>query len=106
MEFVDLATIIGSTVGIGAFFWKIIDKRFDKIDVKFEKIDEKFERVWEEFKDLREGVHEIKERVSVLEAETIMYNIIPDENKRSEAAKRMWDKRRAKRLASARKGDK
>lgn len=94
---------------MGAFFWKILDKRFDKIDDKFlkiddkflrieEKIEQKFDRVFDEFKEVRREIHEVKERLGALEAETIVYNLIPDENKRSEAAKRMWDRRRAKRL--------
>ena len=98
MDWAHLSELIGVVGGMGFFFWKIIDKRFDKIDDRFEKIDKRFDKVDEELKDIRMEVRDVRERVSVLEAETIMYNIIPDENRRSEAAKRMWHKRRAKRL--------
>lgn len=102
----------GVAGGLGLFFWKIIDKRFDKIDKKFAHIDEEFKSVREEFKSVREEfksvrkeiaevkdvTFEIKERLAFLEAETILYNTIPDSNKRSEAAKKMWERKRQKRL--------
>lgn len=115
----------GVAGGLGLFFWKIIDKRFDQIDKKFEKIDERFETMWnkiderfamareemldnfravnnrfekvdKEISEVKNAVFEVKERLAFLEAETILYNIIPNENKRSEAAKRMWERKRQK----------
>lgn len=105
MDLTSLAQMTGIAGGLGLFFWKIIDKRFDQIDKKFENLDEKFKEVKEEFKavrseikEVRDTTFEIKERLSALESETILYNLIPDENKRSEAAKRMWEKRKTKKL--------
>lgn len=105
MDLTSLLQMTGVAGGLGLFFWKIIDKRFDKMDKQFEEINEKFEKIDSEFKsvrqeirEVRDVVYDVKERLSVLEAETILYNIIPDENRRSEAAKKMWTKRREQRL--------
>ena len=35
--------IVGGLFGVGAFFYKLTDKKFDKIDQKFDKIDQKLD---------------------------------------------------------------
>ncbi len=98
MDLTSLLQMTGVAGGLGLFFWKIIDKRFDSIDKQFMEVKEEFKAVRVEIKEVRDTTFEIKERLSTLEAETILYNLIPDGNKRSEAAKRMWEKRKTKRL--------
>lgn len=39
--------IIAGIFGIGAFFYKLQDKKFDKIDQKFDRIDQKIEHIGE-----------------------------------------------------------
>ena len=36
--------IVAGIFGVGAFFYKLTDKKFDKIDQKFDKIDQKFDK--------------------------------------------------------------
>ena len=38
----ELLAVVG---GVGAFFWKIIDKRFDQMDEKFDKRFDKIETI-------------------------------------------------------------
>lgn len=86
--------VIPLTILIG-FFWNAMNKRFNKIFEKFDKIDAKFDRVWDEFKDGRKDIYDLHKSVAFLEAQTIMFNAIPEENARSTGAKKMWERRKA-----------
>ena len=56
--------IIAGLFGAGAFFYKLIDKKFDKID---EKIDQKFNKVDEKFEKLQYAIKEVNDRLSSFE---------------------------------------
>jgi DNA anti-recombination protein RmuC len=75
-----------------------IESRFDKIESRFDKIESRFDKVDQNFKEIGEDIHEVNVRLSVLEAETILYQAIPDPNNRSEPAKKMWSRRKMKAL--------
>lgn len=92
-----------ATGSLIAFFWRFFDKKFERIDRQFERIDGQFDRVYDELKDIRNDLWDIKERVTFLEAQTIMFNAVPDVNVRSEAAKKTWERRKAKQLANLNK---
>lgn len=55
------------------------------------------------YKDLKNDIGDLKERMTYLEAESTIYNTIPDPNSRSEAAKRSWVRRKAKQAAKLEK---
>jgi predicted nucleic acid-binding Zn-ribbon protein len=76
-----------------------IDKRFDKIDQRFDKVDQRFDNIEFELRDLREDIYGLSERMACLETEALFRNdCSTEENKRSEAAKKMWERRRSRRL--------
>jgi DNA anti-recombination protein RmuC len=77
-----------------------ISKRFDKIDQQFDKIDARFDTVNRHLVDIRNDITEVKERLSFLEAANIYtMPFEPSEpNPRSQAAREMWKRRKAKRV--------
>ena len=54
--------IIGGLFGVGAFFYKLTDKKFDKIDQKFDKINQKVDH-------LGERMGKFENRMTALEVE-------------------------------------
>jgi hypothetical protein len=86
-----------------------LDWRFDKIDEKFDKferkmnegftrIDLRFDHIENQLIDIRKDMSDIKGRVTFIEGSVFGRSIIVDVNPRSEAAKEMWKRRRAKKL--------
>lgn len=60
-------TIIAGIFGIGAFFYKLQDKKFDKIDQKFDKIDQRFEKIDQKFDKIDQKIEHIGERMGKVE---------------------------------------
>lgn len=81
MELTSLAEAIGIALVVGGFYWKLINKRLDKVE--------------ERLRDISKELTEIRINMSGMQAEAILLQTMPDENKRSEAAKKMWERRRA-----------
>lgn len=78
---------------------------FESLRSKIEEVEDLLLEVLEECKEIKSQTCEtwhdtqiLSDRLSALETEIIMYSAIPDENKRSEAAKKMWERRRSKEL--------
>jgi hypothetical protein len=75
-------------------FTKEVNKKFDSIDKQFDSIDKQFELLKVEHKEIKNYLVSIDIRLSVIEAENIVYNTISDSNVRSEAAKERWRKKK------------
>ncbi len=111
MNLAEIASCLTALIATVALWKNIRDKRFDdirnemkegfaKIDERFEKVDERFDKNDIQLHEIRKDVNSINVRLSVLEAETILCQTIPDVNNRSEAAKKMWKLRKMKALES------
>lgn len=117
-EIIEIVIGSGGVLGItfiifrmGALVEKIkhMDGRIDTLD---KKIEAKFEKVDGRFDKIENGIRSIDVRLSVLEAKTIIYNMIKDpnsknevyKNRRSEAAKNRWEKKRAQQIEYATSG--
>jgi hypothetical protein len=76
------------------------EKLFDFLFDMDEAIHRRFDTVNKHLVDLREQIHETKETLSFIEMALIFsqMNEDPIESSRSQAAKEMWKRRRAKRL--------
>jgi esterase/lipase len=123
MQLIEILSIVigsGGVIGFAAAFirmGKVLekveshDKYFEKIDERFQMSEEKMSdhyrshqnelersmrEINETFKRIDAHLHSIDIRLAVLEAEQLWYNTEPDFNTRSEAAKAMWKKRKAK----------
>ena len=96
----------GGLLGLGYLIFKFgrFTQKFDTFVIsttaRFDSIDSRFNSVDIELKGIRKDLHSIDVRLSILEAETIMCNAMPDNNSRSAAAKEMWKKRKQKQLAN------
>ncbi len=118
LSIADVASCLAIFVALITFFISRKDGRFKEIrdDIKEvrkdlsdfrEGVRSEFKAVREEmhseFKEVRKDIGEVAERLAFVEAETIMYNITPDPISRSEAAKKMWQRRRAKQMLKVEK---
>lgn len=61
--------IIAGLFGVGAFFYKLQDKKFDKIDQRFEKIDQKFDKIDQKMDHLSERMGKFENRMVAIETE-------------------------------------
>lgn len=61
--------IIAGLFGVGAFFYKLQDKKFDKIDQRFEKIDQKFDKIDQKMEHLSERMGKVENRMIAIETE-------------------------------------
>lgn len=75
-----------------------------KIVKSVESLEKKIDDIASDVKDLKKEVHDIDKRLAVLEAETVVFNMIPEPNRRSEAATRRHAKRREERQLAAIEG--
>lgn len=104
MEILDIVKICIGTLGLLGIFHLIfkLGRLCERIkgfksdtENSFKSIDKHMEKATFERSNLHAELYAIRERITFLEAETIMYNTIPDGNTRSEAAKRSWARRKA-----------
>jgi len=107
MTLSEIAAIIAAIVS-GLTLWRsITDKRFDEVKEEIKEFKEevkdfrkevnvKFDKVDQELKEVRGDLSDVKERIAAIEVSTIFLQVNPDPQSRSEAAKRMWEKRRSK----------
>ena len=98
MTLIEIATIGTFLISALALLRTIWDKRFEQINKRFDKIDENFKEVHLEIKEIRHDISDVKERLAFIEASTFFIEISPDPRKRSESAKRMWEKRKERQL--------
>jgi hypothetical protein len=99
MDWTLIFTGVGALVSLAVLLRGIFDKRFDEIkhqidDVKTD-MKEFRKEVNGEFKEIRHELNDINQRLTVLETTSILLEINPQAgvNRRSEAAKKIWDKR-------------
>lgn len=85
------------------------DDRYDKLDLKIDSVKKdlevKIDKLDLKIDKVKDEVSLVKERLAFMEAETVVYNMIPDPNARSEAAKKMWQRRKTKQLMKHPKGE-
>ena len=89
----------GGLLGLGYLIFKF--GRFtQKFDTFVISTTARFDSLEVDLKEIKKNIHSIDVRLSILESETIMYNMIPDNNARSNAAKESWKRRKQKQLAN------
>lgn len=99
IEIATFATLFISSIALIRTIW---DKRFDKLE---QDLDKRLGRIEVDIKDLRgdvkelgHDISELKERVAGIEMSTIFLQVNPDPPSRSEIAKKMWERRKAKQV--------
>ncbi len=75
-----------------------MSSEFDKVYDQFSDVNKQFSDVRKEFVAVRQDISEVKERLAFIEATTLRFEIPENSSPRSAAAKRIWDKRKAKQL--------
>lgn len=95
MNLSEIASCVSAVVAIAIFWHNVRDKRF-------EEIKESIREVKDDVKGIRVEIVDIRERLMALEVATIFINIRNESgdtpSSRSEAMKKVWDKRKENRL--------
>jgi hypothetical protein len=91
----DWSLILGSSglAGVAYLIFKM-GQFIQKFESFTKEVNKKFDSLESEQKEIKNYLVSIDIRLSVLEAEHIIYNAIPDANVRSEAAKERWRKKK------------
>jgi hypothetical protein len=102
MYVTEIAAIAAALISLYSVWSNKTDKRFDelKADMKegFAKVDRRFERMEDQMEGVKADISEVKERIAGLEMSTIFVQFNPNPVSRSEVAKKMWEKRKAKKV--------
>lgn len=99
MELAELGSCAAALLSAIALWVNVRDKRFCEIENRFDKIDERFDGINQRFDGINYEISEIRERLAGIEMSTIFLQVNPTPPSRSEIAKKVWERRKAKPLA-------
>ena len=98
MTLIEMATFGTLFISALALVRTIWDKRFDRIEVCIRDLKDDIKDLRGDIKEVREDISDLKERVAGIEMSTIFLQVNPNAPSRSEVAKKMWEKRKAKQV--------
>lgn len=102
----NLAEVIQLIIGSGGLFGVLllifrtgrIVERISSIEKSIYGLKDDIQEVRIDIKEIRNDISDLRERVAGIEMSTIFLQVNPNPPSRSDVAKKMWEKRRAKQV--------
>jgi|SRR5580658_5319685 hypothetical protein len=100
MTLAEIGSLAAALISAISIWVHVRDKRFDQMDKRFDRLEGDIKDIRGDMKDIRGDISDIRERVSAIEMSTIFLQVNPNPTpaSRSDIAKKMWERRKAKQI--------